>query len=1043
MIFVFARSIKFFPRQSGLNSCSPVPISDWTRQRPNRSDRLRLSLIVLGLGIFALPLTRAQTVYTDIQLAGTNNQIASAAELTVLSGGTFTAASGSVIDLFHATVALPDSLTLKDLKLDGPDNRLLAGSTLTLQSGATFTAAAGSTVDLSAANVNFPTTVVLTSGNQILSGKTLIAPITSILSAPADTHLTLTGDGGGNGGAKIIVENGVNGVIKLIPGQGAPGFYQEGYVDLVSNLPETYFVAPLRWGGGNRYAIRTGSTLFNGVMDHSSGIIYNTQKAPGDVSFGLAFEHAFKDDAGNYSTEFYYAWSGVMPGEVGSNRPFQINSSWGPGYDAALPAGFTQTSFAANKFTILPGGAFGETGFFLNFVPTTPQLFWGGAAEISNTLTLADGNLRGGTGGLQLFSGTGSLKPITFLTTDINGMDRDSLILSGDRSARFYSQTASTDAATGALIVNSNFAVGGAGNVFANGAITSAGGLVSHNSGNPQLSFGGNSTSALIGFLHSSGGRDIQLAGNRNPITGTFVDPSGYHAEISIHTKLSDGSMIRFRTGNAVNTLGEEWMTLNGTGVLTLSGTTAATSTGTGTLRVAGGAGIGGNLHLGGQFVVAGSQFLGGSLNMPGGGIVGGSAGALAFTAGGLDRDIVLTPSGAGRVVFGGPSTFSGNQTLNGTLTLPGGGTLTGSAGSLNLNAGGSNQSITLAPSGTGMLGTPAAFAAGGAISTSATTGSTSTSTGALVVAGGFGLAGDQFLGGSLNLSGGGVLTGASGSLALTAGGTNQNISLTPSGSGVVVLAGPVSTAGTLTVDATANSTSTSTGALVVGGGIAVQKRTSLGDDLVLMPTGSTAATVRLSGTAVTDVPGIWFRDGGAPTASNAALSGSSTATILNGPSGGTVNLRIANTNFLTLGTNAATLQGVPLNVTATTASISQTTGSATFGGGIGVNGRTSTKTLSVGNGAALDLILTVISVLDFPSVGANGGIQDLAVTLTGANLGDSVNIVEASGSFIPAGIVLRAIVTAPNTVTVRASNVTTAAIDPASAAYRITLMSF
>ena len=41
-------------------------------------------------------------------------------------------------------------------------------------------------------------------------------------------------------------------------------------------------------------------------------------------------------------------------------------------------------------------------------------------------------------------------------------------------------------------------------------------------------------------------------------------------------------------------------------------------------------------------------------------------------------------------------------------------------------------------------------------------------------------------LGGSLNLSGGGALSGSSGSLALTAGGTNQNITLTPSGAGVV-----------------------------------------------------------------------------------------------------------------------------------------------------------------------------------------------------------------------------------------------------------------
>jgi len=38
----------------------------------------------------------------------------------------------------------------------------------------------------------------------------------------------------------------------------------------------------------------------------------------------------------------------------------------------------------------------------------------------------------------------------------------------------------------------------------------------------------------------------------------------------------------------------------------------------------------------------------------------------------------------------------------------------------------------------------------------------------------------------SLNLPGGGVITGASGNIQLTAGGTNQNITLTPSGTGVI-----------------------------------------------------------------------------------------------------------------------------------------------------------------------------------------------------------------------------------------------------------------
>lgn len=59
--------------------------------------------------------------------------------------GPLTGATSSVVDLFHATVALPDSLSLKNLTLPGPGNQL--------QDGATFTAASGSTANLGSASV--------------------------------------------------------------------------------------------------------------------------------------------------------------------------------------------------------------------------------------------------------------------------------------------------------------------------------------------------------------------------------------------------------------------------------------------------------------------------------------------------------------------------------------------------------------------------------------------------------------------------------------------------------------------------------------------------------------------------------------------------------------------------------------------------------------------------------------------------------------------------------------------------------------------------
>lgn len=58
-----------------------------------------------------------------------------------------------MVDLFHATVALPDSLSLENLTLSGTGNPLQDGGTFTLRSGATFTAAGESTANLGSASV--------------------------------------------------------------------------------------------------------------------------------------------------------------------------------------------------------------------------------------------------------------------------------------------------------------------------------------------------------------------------------------------------------------------------------------------------------------------------------------------------------------------------------------------------------------------------------------------------------------------------------------------------------------------------------------------------------------------------------------------------------------------------------------------------------------------------------------------------------------------------------------------------------------------------
>ncbi len=102
---------------------------------------------------------------------------------------------------------------------------------------------------------------------------------------------------------------------------------------------------------------------------------------------------------------------------------------------------------------------------------------------------------------------------------------------------------------------------------------------------------------------------------------------------------------------------------------------------------------------------------------------------------------------------------------------------------------------------------------------------------------------------------------------------------------------------------------------------------------------------------------------------------------------------------------------------------------------------RVSDAGLRVGTGGThTDLIVSATAVLDFPSINV-GASSDLTVTVTGASAGDSVHL--GLPSTPTAGIVFNAFVSATNTVTVRAFNVTGSPLDPGSATYRVTVMSF
>lgn len=84
-------------------------------------------------------------------------------------------------------------------------------------------------------------------------------------------------------------------------------------------------------------------------------------------------------------------------------------------------------------------------------------------------------------------------------------------------------------------------------------------------------------------------------------------------------------------------------------------------------------------------------------------------------------------------------------------------------------------------------------------------------------------------------------------------------------------------------------------------------------------------------------------------------------------------------------------------------------------------------------NGSPILKTFAATATLDFPSIAA-AGTQTLTVSCPGAAVGDVVAI--GLPGTLNAGIVFNAHVTAADTITLRASNITASPVDPASAVY-------
>jgi hypothetical protein len=83
----------------------------------------------------------------------------------------------------------------------------------------------------------------------------------------------------------------------------------------------------------------------------------------------------------------------------------------------------------------------------------------------------------------------------------------------------------------------------------------------------------------------------------------------------------------------------------------------------------------------------------------------------------------------------------------------------------------------------------------------------------------------------------------------------------------------------------------------------------------------------------------------------------------------------------------------------------------------------------------------SAVATLDFPSIPATGGTQDLTVAVPGAAVGDTVLL--GPPTTLNAGVHPYGFVSSAGVVTIRCTNSTDGALDPASATWRVSVLQY
>jgi hypothetical protein len=346
-------------------------------------------------------------------------------------------------------------------------------------------------------------------------------------------------------------------------------------------------------------------------------------------------------------------------------------------------------------------------------------------------------------------------------------------------------------------------------------------------------------------------GRDLYVGGSLT-VNGALVlttSSIGNSAVTSITAgtdtavSTSTGPVIIWNTSTLQTVTGRGATTTNAINII--NGTNS-TSTTTGALQVAGGVGIGGDLYVGGNIV---AQKLTIQLttitttNVVTDDIIStyNTTDSVSTDSGAL---VVAGGAGIGKTLYVGGDIYSQGQKVVTTATINQFANQTNITAGTDIAVSTSTGNITISNTSTLQTVTGRGATTTNAISITNTTSSTSTITGALVVAGGVGIGGDLNVGGNLSVAGSFIITTSSITsyiipTIITAGTdiavntSTGNITISNTSTLQTVTGRGATTTNAISITNTTSSTSTTTGALVVTGGVGIGGSVNIAGGLI------------------------------------------------------------------------------------------------------------------------------------------------------------------------------------------------------------------